>query len=68
MSTMAVTVPDVGSYAPVRILISQRPDGVHLCYDRVSSAIGPYGNAEASAVAHYLDDAVLALLRDATGG
>jgi uncharacterized protein (DUF302 family) len=58
MSTMTVTTPDAGSYAPVTILIAERPRGVTLSYDRVASAIAPYGNAEASAVAASLDDAV----------
>jgi hypothetical protein len=40
-------VPDAGSYAPVTILIDERPDGVHLSYDRMGSLLAPYGNAEA---------------------
>jgi len=67
MSTMTVTTPDAGSYAPVTILIAERAHGVTLSYDRVASAIAPYGSAEASAVAESLDDAVLRLLRDAAG-
>ena len=65
MSKMAVTTPDVGSYAPVTILVAERPHGVTLSYDRMASAIAPYGSAEASAVAETLDDAVLTLLREA---
>jgi hypothetical protein len=30
MKEMAKRVPDAGSYAPVTILIDERPDGVHL--------------------------------------
>jgi uncharacterized protein (DUF302 family) len=67
MSNMAVTTPDAGSYAPVSILVAERPRGVTLSYDRVASAIAPYGSAEASAVAKSLDDAVLTLLHDAAG-
>ncbi|MBE1551649.1 uncharacterized protein (DUF302 family) [Mycobacterium sp. OAS707] len=67
MSTMTVTTPDAGSYAPVTILIAERAHGVTLSYDRVASAIAPYGSAEASAVAESLDDAVLRLLHDAAG-
>jgi uncharacterized protein (DUF302 family) len=67
MSKMAATVPDAGSYAPVTILIVDRPGGVTLSYDRVASAIAPYAGDEASAVAEGLDDAVLTLLRNAAG-
>jgi uncharacterized protein (DUF302 family) len=67
MSTMTVTTPDAGSYAPVTILIAERAHGVTLSYDRVASAIAPYGSAEASAVAESLDNAVLRLLHDAAG-
>jgi uncharacterized protein (DUF302 family) len=67
MSTMTVTTPDAGSYAPVTILIAERAQGVTLSYDRVASAIAPYGSAEASAVAESLDNAVVTLLHDAAG-
>jgi uncharacterized protein (DUF302 family) len=33
MKEMAKHVPDAGSYAPVTILLNERPDGVHLTYD-----------------------------------
>jgi uncharacterized protein (DUF302 family) len=59
---MVKLVPDAASYAPVTVLIDQRPDGVHLSYDLMASLLAPYGNAEASAVARQLDDKVLALL------
>jgi hypothetical protein len=55
MKEMAKQVPDAGSYAPVTILLDERPDGVHLTYDRMSSLLAPYGNAEALAVARDLD-------------
>jgi len=68
MSEMAVTVPDVGSYAPISIVVSDRPDGVHLSYDTVSSALAPYDSPDAAAVAAALDDKVLELLRHAATG
>ena len=42
MKEMAKRVPDAGSYAPVTILIDERPDGVHLSYDRMASFLAPY--------------------------
>lgn len=47
MKRMAVHVPDVASYAPVDILIDERPGGVRLSYDRMASLLAPYGSAEA---------------------
>jgi hypothetical protein len=67
MSSMAATVADVGSYAPVTILIAERPEGTTLSYDRVASALAPYDSDEASAIATSLDDAVVALLHHAAG-
>lgn len=67
MSKMAVTTPDVGSYAPVTILVAERPHGVTLSYDRVASAIASNASAEASAVAEALDSSVRTLLHDAAG-
>ena len=40
MQSMARLVPDAGSYAPVTVLIDQRPDGVHLSYDEMASFFG----------------------------
>jgi uncharacterized protein (DUF302 family) len=37
MKDMVKHVPDAGSYLPVTILIDERPDGVHLSYDRMTS-------------------------------
>src|SRR5215470_11867381 len=51
MKEMAKHVPDAGSYAPVTVLVDERPDGVHLSYDRMSSLLAPYGNPEALQVA-----------------
>jgi uncharacterized protein (DUF302 family) len=67
MKEMVKHVPDAGSYAPVTILIDERPDGVHLSYDRMESYLLPYGNTEALAVARDLDAKITALLRDCAG-
>jgi uncharacterized protein (DUF302 family) len=62
MSQMVQPVPDAGSYAPVTILIDERPDGVHLSYDRMASFLSPYGSSEAQKVAMDLDSKVERLL------
>jgi uncharacterized protein (DUF302 family) len=62
MKEMVKHVPDAASYAPVTVLVDERPDGVYLSYDLMASFLAPYGNAEASAVARQLDDKVVALL------
>ena len=67
MSQMVQHVPDAGSYAPVTILIDERPDGVHLSYDKMASLLAPYGNAEAQKVALDLDSKVERLLAAAAG-
>ena len=59
---MVKHVPDAGSYAPVTILIHERPDGVHLSYDRMASFLAPYESTEALKVARDLDAKVEALL------
>ena len=64
---MARRVPDAGSYAPVTILVDERPDGVHVSYDRMVSLLAPYRNSEALAVARDLDERVEALLYEAAG-
>lgn len=65
MLEMAKHVPDAGSYAPVTVLVDERPDGVHLSYDRMASVLATYGNADALRVAEYLDNKVETLLREA---
>ena len=65
MKQMAVHVPDAASYAPVTILIDERPDGVHLSYDRMASYLAPYGSAEALKIARELDSKIEALLTTA---
>jgi uncharacterized protein (DUF302 family) len=62
MRQMVQHVPDAGSYAPVTILIDERPDGVHLSYDRMTSFLAHYSNSEALKVARDLDEKVEALL------
>ncbi len=64
MKEMAKHVPDAGSYAPVTILVDERPEGVRLSYDRMASFLAPYGNAEALAVARDLDSKIENLLRE----
>ncbi len=64
MKEMAKHVPDAGSYAPVTILVDERPDGVHLSYDRMVSFLAPYGNVEALGVARDLDSKIETLLRE----
>src|SRR6201993_96864 len=65
MREMVKHVPDAGSYAPVTILIDERPDGVHLSYDRMESFVAPYENAAVLKVARDLDAKVEALLTSA---
>src|SRR5580658_10304084 len=68
MGTMTRHVADAGSYAPVTILIQELPGGgTRVAYDTVTSAIAPYHDAAATAVAQRLDTEVLALLRQVTG-
>jgi uncharacterized protein (DUF302 family) len=55
MKEMVKHVPDAGSYAPVTILIDERPDGVRISYDRMASYLAPYGNSDALRVARDLD-------------
>ncbi len=62
MAQMVEHVPDAGSYAPLTILVDERPDGVHLSYDKMASFLAPYGNPEALRVAQDLDSKVEALL------
>ncbi len=67
MKEMARHVPDAGSYAPVTVLVDERPDGVHLSYDRMASLLAPYGNPDTLAVARELDAKIERLLRAAAG-
>jgi len=65
MKEMAKRVPDAGSYAPVTVLVDERPDGVYLTYDKMASFLAPYGDADALAVARDLDSKIERLLREA---
>jgi len=65
MREMVKHVPDAGSYAPVTILIDERPEGVHLSYDRMASFLAPYQNAAALNVARELDTKLEALFASA---
>jgi uncharacterized protein (DUF302 family) len=64
MKEMAKHIPDAGSYAPVTVLVDERPDGVHLSYDRMASLLALYGNPAAFAVARDLDVKIESLLRE----
>jgi uncharacterized protein (DUF302 family) len=66
MKEMVKHVSDAGSYAPVTILIAERPDGVHISYDRMASYLAPYGNSEALKVARDLDAKIEAILTAAS--
>jgi hypothetical protein len=66
MGQMTRTLPDAGSYAPVTILVAERPGGgTRIAYDSVTSALAGYGDPAALKVAGQLDDEVLTLLRGA---
>jgi uncharacterized protein (DUF302 family) len=65
MAQMVEHVPDAGSYAPVTILVDERPDGVHLSYDKMASFLSSYGSSEALEVAQDLDVKVETLLTTA---
>lgn len=67
MKDMVKHVPDAGSYAPVTLLVDERPDGVHVSYDTMESHLLPYGSVEALAVARNLDAKITTLLREAIG-
>jgi uncharacterized protein (DUF302 family) len=64
MKEMVKHVPDAGSYAPVTILIDERPDGVHISYDKMESYLRHYGSSEALAVARNLDAKITTLLSE----
>ena len=64
MKEMVKHEPDAGSYAPVTVLIDERPDGVHISYDKMESYLLPYGSSEALAVARSLDAKITTLLRE----
>jgi uncharacterized protein (DUF302 family) len=65
MRRMVEHVPDAGSYAPVTILIDERPDATHISYDRMVSFLQSYSHEEALKVARDLDAKVEKLLATA---
>jgi uncharacterized protein (DUF302 family) len=67
MKEMVKHVRDAGSYAPVTVLIDERPDGVHVSYDMMESYLLHYGSSQALAVARNLDTKVTNLLRECAG-
>jgi hypothetical protein len=62
MKQLVKRVPDAGSYVRVTILVDERPDGVHLSYDRMAGFLDSYGNGEALKVAQDLDRKIETLL------
>lgn len=67
MKSLVKLTPDAGSYAPVTVLIDERPDGLHLSYDTMESFLAPYGNAAVLAIARDLDTKIKSLLTIAAG-
>jgi len=67
MKKMARHTHDAGSYAPVTVLIDERPDGVYLSYDRMASFLAPYAEPAATEVAKDLDATVERMLATAAG-
>jgi uncharacterized protein (DUF302 family) len=67
MKEMVKHVPDAGSYAPITILVQERPDDVSISYDRMASYLAPYGNSDALAVARDLDAKIEKILATAAG-
>jgi uncharacterized protein (DUF302 family) len=65
MKEMVKHVPDAGSYAPVTILIEERPDSVRISYDRMASYLASYGNSDALKVARDLDAKIERILTEA---
>jgi uncharacterized protein (DUF302 family) len=65
MKEMVKHVPDAGSYAPVTILIEERPDNVRISYDRMASYLAAYGNSDALKVARDLDAKIERILTEA---
>jgi len=62
MKEMVKHVVDAGSYAPVTILVEERPDSVRISYDKMASYLAPYGNSDALEVARELDAKVERIL------
>jgi uncharacterized protein (DUF302 family) len=65
MKEMVKHVPDAGSYAPVTILIEERPGSVRISYDRMASYLAAYGNSDALKAARDLDAKIEWILTEA---
>ena len=65
MKEMVRHVPDAGSYAPVTILIEERPENVRISYDRMASYLAAYKNSDALKVARDLDAKIERILTEA---
>ena len=65
MGEMARTVHDVAAYAPLTILVDERPDGVHISYDSLASLIAPYRSESALKIAKDSDAKITKLLEAA---
>jgi hypothetical protein len=63
MMFMESTHHERNGQARSRRRVDERPDGVHLTYDKMASLLAPYRNAEALAVARNLDSKIETLLR-----
>jgi uncharacterized protein (DUF302 family) len=64
MKEMVEHVSEAASYAPVTILVDERPDGVPLSSDRMISFLAPYGNTAALTFARDLDSKIESLIRE----
>jgi hypothetical protein len=62
MKQMAVHVPDAASYAPVTILVDERPDGVHLSNDTMASFLVSYESPRGAHSGEKLDAKIAELL------
>jgi hypothetical protein len=67
MREMTAAVHDAAAYAPVTLLIDERPDGVHLSYDTMESLLAVYEVPAALEVAANLDAKIGNLLKAAAG-
>lgn len=65
MKEMVKYVADAGSYAPITILIEERPDSVRISYDTMTSCLAPYGNSDALKVARDLDAKIQRIMTEA---
>ena len=64
MQSMARHVSEVGSYAPVTLLVFERAGKVRLRYDRLASLLAPYGSKEATSIARDLDEKIIGMMKE----